>query len=155
MLVCVIPLGLSQVRVDSTDCTHVGAFELARRAPSLRRRLLWRLGRRDGWRWRTLGDRRSGKWGGGAPLLLLHLLRDRLVPLRVQVQDLVANVCRTRDACERLACPFVFLFRGRRQRHLPGAPPERPEQTAPTSAVTTAWGSSPGCRTCKGDPPST
>lgn len=89
--------------------TYMGSFELARRAPSLRGRLLWWLGRRDCGRWRPLGDWRSGKRGRGGPLLLLHLLRDGLVSLRVQVQDLVADVYKTKDALTDLLM-YVVLF---------------------------------------------
>lgn len=87
--------------------THMGAFELARRAPSLRGRLLWRLGRQDGGRWWPLGDWRSGERGRGGPLLLLHLLRNGLVSLRVQVQDLVADVYKTKNAFINL---FMYCF---------------------------------------------
>lgn len=73
-------------------CTHVWAFELARRA-GLGRRLL-RRGRRG-----RVGDtgRLAGRgtqgWHGDLFLLRARgRLRDGLLALRVQVQDLVADV---------------------------------------------------------------
>lgn len=75
--------------------THMWAFELPCRAATLRGSLLGWWGRRvRGW-WLSQWDWRSWERRIGWPLLLLDLLRDGLVSLRVQVQNLVANVWKT------------------------------------------------------------
>lgn len=70
----------------------MGSLELACGAASLRGRLLWGRGWRVGGRRRPQHRWRGGNRGRGRSLLLLNLLRDGLVALRVQVQDLVADV---------------------------------------------------------------
>lgn len=75
--------------------THMWAFELPCRAATLGGSLLGWWGRRvRGW-WLSQWDWRSWERRIGRPLLLLDLLRDGLVSLRVQVQNLVANVWKT------------------------------------------------------------
>lgn len=77
--------------------THMCAFKLARRTASLRGRLLWRWGWRDGgWRL-SLWDWWSREWRRrrSSPLLLLYLLRDGLVSLGIQIQDLMADIYKT------------------------------------------------------------
>lgn len=71
--------------------THMCAFKLASRTASLRGRLLWRWGWRDGGWWLSLWDWWSREWRS-SPLLLLYLLRDGLVSLGIQIQDLMADI---------------------------------------------------------------
>lgn len=138
--------------------THMWAFELPCRAATLRGSLLGWWGRRvRGW-WLSQWDWRSWERRIGWPLLLLDLLRDGLVSLRVQVQNLVANVWKTETD---------FLLKGDEileekqeeirlhQKYLRAAQLGRPGQTAPTSGVTTAWRSTPGCQTYRGGRPNT
>lgn len=91
------------------------AFELACRAADLRRGLLRGRGRRVGGWGLRLRYRGNGRGSRGGALLLLDLLRDGLVSLGVQIQDLVADVFEklNRDILDKLLPPAAGRLLGR------------------------------------------